>query len=155
MTEGTAGLWPSTFYQICEGRTAKYGTWVKFEVLFRQMFIPVDASIIALNKINKLKQNWDLNTYVAEFCMLVAVANVKESHVLVHLFNLGLKDDLLCAIHMMGDIPNDFNKYLAAVMKIDSNINQGNTTIASLTPIDTATTVPILDLRKGMTMQWM
>jgi hypothetical protein len=130
MTEGMAGSWSSTFYQVCEGRTAKYGTWADFKVSFRQMFIPVDGSIIMLNKINRLKQKGDLNSYVTEFCALVAIANVKESHILVHLFNLGLNNHLLCAIHMMGDIPSDFDKYLAAVMKIDSNINQGNTTIS-------------------------
>jgi hypothetical protein len=31
MTEGTAGLWSSMFYQVCDGRTAKYGTWAEFE----------------------------------------------------------------------------------------------------------------------------
>jgi len=87
------------------------------------MFIPVDVSIVALNKVNKLKQQRNLNSYVAEFCALIAVANVKESHILIHMFNLGLKDHLLCAIHLMGDIPNDFDKYLTTVMKIDSNIN--------------------------------
>jgi hypothetical protein len=109
---------------------AKYGTWANFETSFREMFVPVDASIVALNKINRLKQQRSLTSYVAEFCALVAVANVKESHVLIHMFNLGLNNNLLCTIHMMGDIPNDFDKYLTAVMKIDSNINQGNTTIS-------------------------
>jgi len=32
MTEGTAGSWSSTFYQLCEGRMAKYGTWADFEM---------------------------------------------------------------------------------------------------------------------------
>jgi hypothetical protein len=60
----------------------------------------------------------------------VAVANVKESHVLIHMFNLGLNNNLLHAIHLMGEIPTDFDKYVTAVTKIDSNINCGNTTIS-------------------------
>jgi hypothetical protein len=56
MTEGMAASLSTMFYQLCKGRTAKYGTWADFETLFREMFVPVDASIVALNKINKLKQ---------------------------------------------------------------------------------------------------
>jgi len=78
----------------------------------------------ALNNINKLKQKGDLTSYVAEFCSLVAIANVKESHVLTHLFNLGLQPSLIQAIHMMETIPNDFNKYITAIMKINSNIDR-------------------------------
>jgi hypothetical protein len=130
MTEGTASSWSDPFYQLCEGRTAKYGTWVDFEKEFREMFIPADASIVALNKIQKLKQlGRSLTSYVAEFHSLVAVANVKESHVLIHMFNLGLNDDLVCTVHLMGEIPTDFDKYITAVTKIDSNINRGKTTI--------------------------
>jgi hypothetical protein len=51
MTEGTASSWSDTFYQLCEGRTAKYGTWADFEKEFQEMFIPADASIVTLNKI--------------------------------------------------------------------------------------------------------
>jgi hypothetical protein len=69
-------------------------------------------------------------SYVAKFRSLVAVAHVKESHVLIHMFNLGLNDDLMRAIHLMGEIPTDFDKYITAVTKIDSNINRGKTTIA-------------------------
>jgi hypothetical protein len=123
MTEETAASWSTMFYQLCKGRMAKYGTWADFKTSFREMFIPVDASIVALNKINRLKQQRSLTSYVAEFYMLMAVANVKESHVLIHMFNLGLNDNLLHTIHMMGDIPHDFDKYLTAVIKIDSNIN--------------------------------
>jgi len=131
MTEGTASSWSDTFYQLCEGRTAKYGTWADLEKEFREMFIPADASIVALNKIQKLKQlGRSLTSYVAEFRSLVAVANVKESHVLIHMFNLGLNDDLVNAVHLMGEIPTDFDKYITAVIKIDSNINCGKTTIA-------------------------
>jgi hypothetical protein len=120
-----------TFYQVCEGRTAKYGTWADFEKEFREMFIPADASIVALNKIQKLKQlGKSLTSYVAEFHSLVVVANVKESHVLIHIFNLGLNNDLVRAIHLMGEIPTNFDKYITAVTKIDSNINRGKTTIA-------------------------
>jgi hypothetical protein len=46
------------------------------------------------------------------------------------MFNLGLNDDLVNAVHLMGEIPTDFDKYITAVIKIDSNINCGNTTIA-------------------------
>jgi hypothetical protein len=131
MTEGTASSWSDTFYQVCEGRTAKYSTWADFEKEFRDMFVPADASIVALNKIQKLKQlTKSLTSYIAEFHSLVAVANVKESHVLIHMFNLGLNDNPLRAIHMMGEIPTDFDKYVTAVTKIDSNINCGNTTIS-------------------------
>jgi hypothetical protein len=131
MTEGTASSWSDTFYQLCEGRMAKYGTWADFEKEFREMFIPADVSIVALNKIQKLKQlGWGLSSYVAEFRSLVAVANVKESHVLIHMFNLGLNDDLVNAVHLMGEIPTDFDKYITTVIKIDSNINRGKTTIA-------------------------
>jgi hypothetical protein len=95
------------------------------------MFIPADASIVALNKIQKLKQlGRSLTSYVAEFHSLVAVANVKESHVLIHMFNLGLTDDLVNAVHLMGEIPTDFDKYITAVTKIDSNMKRGKTTIA-------------------------
>jgi hypothetical protein len=131
MTEGTASSWSDTFYQVCEGRTAKYGTWADFEKEFREMFIPTDVSIVALNKIQKLKQlGRSLTSYVAEFRSLVAVANVKESHVLIHMFNLGLNNDLVRAVHLMGEIPTNFDKYITAVTKIDSNINCGKTTIA-------------------------
>jgi hypothetical protein len=131
MTEGTASSWSDTFYQVCEGRMAKYGTWADFEKEFQEMFIPADASIVALNKIQKLKQlGRSLTSYVAEFRSLVAVANVKESHVLIHMFNLGLNDNLVRAIHLMGEIPTDFDKYITTVTKIDSNINRGQTTIA-------------------------
>jgi hypothetical protein len=131
MTEGTAASWSDTFYQVCEGRTARYGTWADFEKEFREMFIPANASIVALNKIQKLKQlQKSLTSYIAEFHSLVVVANVKESHVLIHMFNLGLNDDLLRAIHLMGEIPTDFDKYITTVTKIDSNINRGKTTIA-------------------------
>jgi hypothetical protein len=131
MTEGTASSWSDTFYQVCEGRMAKYGTWANFEKEFRDMFVPANASIVALNKIQKLKQlQKSLISYIAEFRSLVAVANVKESHVLIHMFNLGLNDTLLRAIHMMGEIPTDFDKYVTTVTKIDSNINCGNTTIS-------------------------
>jgi hypothetical protein len=131
MTEGTSSSWSNTFYQLCEGRLAKYGTWVDFEKEFWEMFIPADASIVALNKIQKLKQlGRSLMSYVAEFRSLVAVANVKESHVLIHMFNLGLNDDLVNAVHLMGEIPTHFNKYITAVIKIDSNINRSKTTIA-------------------------
>jgi hypothetical protein len=131
MTEGTASSWSDTFYQVCEGRTAKYGTWADFEKEFREMFIPADASIVALNKIQKLKQlGRSLMSYVTEFRSLVAVANVKESHVLIHMLNLGLNDDLVRTVHLMGEIPTDFDKYITAVTKIDSNINHGKTTIA-------------------------
>jgi hypothetical protein len=95
MTEGTTGSWASTFYQVCEGRTAKYSMFADFETSFKDMFIPVDASIIALNKINELKQKGYLTSYITEFCALIAVANVKESHVLTHLFNLGLQPSLI------------------------------------------------------------
>jgi hypothetical protein len=131
MTEGTASSWSDTFYQLCEGRTAKYGTWANFEKEFWEMFIPADASIVALNKIQKLKQlGRGLSSYVAKFHSLIAVANVKESHVLIHMFNLGLNDDLVNAVHLMGEIPTDFDRYITAVIKIDSNINRGKTTIA-------------------------
>jgi hypothetical protein len=130
MTEGTAASWSDTFYQVCEGRMAKYGTRANFEKEFWEMFIPADVSIVALNKIQKLKQlQKSLTSYVAEFHSLVAVANIKESHVLIHMFNLGLNNDLLRAIHLMGEIPTDFDKYITAVTKIDSNINRGKTTI--------------------------
>jgi hypothetical protein len=69
--------------------------WAKFETAFKDMFIPIDASIVTLNKIKKLEQKGDLTSYVAEFCALVAIANVKESHVLTHLFNLGLQPNLV------------------------------------------------------------
>jgi hypothetical protein len=96
-----------------------------------EMFIPANVSIVALNKIQKLKQlGRSLMSYVAEFCSLVVVANVKESHVLIHMFNLGLNDDLVRAIHLMGEIPTNFDKYITAITKIDSNINHGKTTIA-------------------------
>jgi hypothetical protein len=131
MMEGTASSWSNTFYQLCEGRLAKYGTWVDFEKEFQEMFIPANASIVALNKIQKLKQlGRSLTSYVAEFHSLVAVANVKESHVLIHMFKLGLNDDLVNAVHLMGEIPTDFDKYITAVIKIDSNINCSKTTIA-------------------------
>jgi len=131
MMEGTASSWSDTFYQVCEGRTAKYGTWADFEKEFWEMFIPANASIITLNKIQKLKQlGRSLMSYVAEFRSLVAVANVKESHVLIHMFNLGLNDNLVRAVHLMGEIPTDFDKYITAITKIDSNINRGKTTIA-------------------------
>jgi hypothetical protein len=131
MTEGTASSWSDMFYQVCEGRTAKYGTWADFEKEFRDMFVPADTSIVALNKIQKLKQlQKSLTSYIAEFRSLVAVANIKESHVLIHMFNLGLNDTLLHAIHMMGEIPTDFDKYVTTVTKIDSNINRGNPTIS-------------------------
>jgi hypothetical protein len=131
MTEGTASSWSDTFYQVCEGRSSKYGTWADFEKEFREMFIPADASIVALNKIQKLKQlGRSLTSYVAEFRILVAVANVKESHVLIHMFNLGLNDELVNAVHLMGEIPTDFDKYITAVTKIDSNMKRGKTTIA-------------------------
>jgi hypothetical protein len=95
------------------------------------MFVPADISIVALNKIQKLKQlQKSLTSYIAEFCSLVAVANIKESHVLIHMFNLGLNDTLLHAIHMMGEIPTNFDKYITAITKIDSNINCRNTTIS-------------------------
>jgi hypothetical protein len=94
------------------------------------MFIPADASIVALNKIQKLKQlGRSLMSYVAKFHSLVAVANIKESHVLIHMFNLGLNDDLVHAVHLMGEIPTDFDKYITAITKIDSNINRSKTTI--------------------------
>jgi hypothetical protein len=94
------------------------------------MFIPANASIVALNKIQKLKQlQKSLMSYIAEFRLLIAVANVKESHVLIHMFNLGLNDDLLSAIHLMGEIPTNFDKYITTVTEIDSNINRGKTTI--------------------------
>jgi hypothetical protein len=131
MTEGMASSWSDTFYQLCEGRMAKYGTWADFEKEFREMFIPADASIVALNKIQKLQQlGRSLTSYISEFRSLVAVANVKESHVLIHMFNLGLNDDLVNTVHLMGEIPTDFDKYITAVIKIDSNINCGKTTIA-------------------------
>jgi hypothetical protein len=131
MTEGTASSWSDTFYQVCKGRSSKYGTWADFEKEFREMFIPADASIVALNKIQKLKQlGRSLTSYVAKFHALVAVANVKESHVLIHMFNLGLNDDLVNAIHLMGEIPTDFDKYITTVTKIDSNMKRGKTTIA-------------------------
>jgi hypothetical protein len=131
MIEGTAASWSDTFYQVCEGRMARYGTWADFEKEFWEMFIPADASIVALNKIQKLKQlQKSLTSYIAEFRSLVAVANVKESHVLIHMFNLGLNNDLLRAIHLMGEIPTNFDKYITAITKIDSNINCGKTTIA-------------------------
>jgi hypothetical protein len=131
MTEGTASSWSDMFYQLCEGGTAKYGTWANFEKEFRNMFVLADASIVTLNKIQKLKQlQKSLTSYIAEFRSLMAIANIKESHVLIHMFNLGLNDTLLRAIHMMGDIPTDFDKYVTAVTKIDSNINRRNTTIS-------------------------
>jgi hypothetical protein len=131
MTEGTASSWSDTFYQLCKGRMAKYGTWANFEKEFQEMFIPADASIVALNKIQKLKQlGRSLMSYVAEFRSLVVVANVKESHVLIHMLNLGLNDDLVNAVHLMGEIPTDFDKYITTVTKIDSNIKCGKTTIA-------------------------
>jgi hypothetical protein len=131
MTEGMASSWSDTFYQLCEGRSAKYGTWADFEKEFQEMFIPANASIVALNKIQKLKQlGRSLMSYVAKFRSLVAVANIKESHVLIHMFNLGLNDDLMNAVHLMGEIPTNFDKYITAVTKIDSNINRGKTTIA-------------------------
>jgi hypothetical protein len=131
MMEGMASSWSDTFYQVCEGRSTKYGTWADFEKEFQDMFVPADASIVALNKIQKLKQlQKSLTSYITKFCSLVAVANAKESHILIHMFNLGLNDPLLCAIHMMGEIPTDFDKYVTAVTKIDSNINRGNTTIS-------------------------
>jgi hypothetical protein len=72
MTEGTAASWSDTFYQVCEGRMAKYGTWPDFEKEFWEMFIPADASIVALNKIQKLKQlQKSLTSYIAEFQCLV------------------------------------------------------------------------------------
>jgi hypothetical protein len=129
MTEGTASSWADMFYQVCEGRTTKYGTWVDFEKEFMNMFVPADASIVALNKIQKLKQlQKSLTSYIAEFRSLMVIANIKESHVLIHMFNLGLNDTLLHTIHMMGDIPTDFDKYVTTVTKIDSNINRRNTT---------------------------
>jgi hypothetical protein len=131
MTEGTASSWSDTFYQVCEGRTAKYGTWADFEKEFREMFIPADASIVALNEIQKLKQlGRSLMSYVAEFRSLIVVANIKKSHVLIHMFNLGLNNDLVNTVHLMGEIPTDFDKYITTITKIDSNINCGKTTIA-------------------------
>jgi len=110
---------------------AKYGTWADFEKEFREMFIPTNASIVMLNKIQKLKQlGRSLMSYVAEFHSLVAVANIKESYVLIHMFNLGLNDNLVRAVHLMGEIPTNFDKYITTVTKIDSNINHGKTTIA-------------------------
>jgi hypothetical protein len=130
MTEGTASSWLDTFYQVCEGRTAKYGTWADFEKEFWEMFIPANARIVVLNKIQKLKQlGRSLTSYVAKFRSLVVVANVKESHILIHMFNLGLNDNLVRAVHLMGEIPTDFDKYITTVTKIDSNINRGKTTI--------------------------
>jgi hypothetical protein len=131
MMEGMASSWSDMFYQVCEGRMAKYGTWANFKKEFQDMFVPANASIVTLNKIQKLKQlQKSLTSYIAEFHSLVAVANIKESHILIHMFNLGLNNTLLCAIHMMGEIPTDFDKYVTAVTKIDSNINRGNTTIS-------------------------
>jgi hypothetical protein len=130
MTEGMAASWSDTFYQVCEGRTARYGTWADFEKEFWEMFIPTNASIVALNKIQKLKQlQKSLTFYITEFRSLVVVANVKESHVLIHMFNLGLNDNILRAIHLMGKIPTNFDKYITAIAKIDSNINCSKTTI--------------------------
>jgi hypothetical protein len=131
MMEGTASSWADMFYQVCEGRMAKYGSWTDFEKEFRDMFLPANASIVTLNNIQKLKQLMkSLTSYIAEFHSLVAVANIKESHILIHMFNLGLNDNLLHAIHMMGEIPIDFDKYVTAVIKIDNNINCRNTTIS-------------------------
>jgi hypothetical protein len=111
--------------------TAKYGTWADFEKEFREMFIPANASIVALNKIQKLKQlGRSLMSYVAEFRSLIVVANIKKSHVLIHMFNLGLNNDLVNTVHLMGEIPTDFDKYITTVTKIDSNINCSKTTIA-------------------------
>jgi len=135
MTEGMASSWSDTFYQVCEGRTAKYGTWADFEKEFQDMFVPADTSIVVLNKIQKLKQlQKSLTSYITKFQSLVVVANIKESHVLIHMFNLGLNDTLLHAIHMMGEIPIDFDKYVTTVTKIDSNINHGNTIISLTNP---------------------
>jgi len=130
MMEGTASSWSDMFYQLCEGRAAKYGTWANFKKEFRDMFVPADVSIVVLNKIQKLKQQKSLTSYVAEFCALMAVANIKESHVLIHMFNLGLNNNLLHAIHMMGEIPTNFDKYITMVTKIENNINHGNTIIS-------------------------
>jgi hypothetical protein len=45
------------------------------------------------------------------------------------MFNFGLHSNLVHAIHMMETIPNDFNKYITMIMKIDSNISRSQTTI--------------------------
>jgi hypothetical protein len=138
MMEGTATSWSDTFYQVCEGRTAKYGTWANFEKEFRDIFVPADASIVVLNKIQKLKQlTKSLTSYITEFCSLVAVANVKESHVLIHMFNLGLNDNLPHAIHLMGEIPTNF---------------KGIPLSPSLTPTATTTTVLSIRCRRRMMM---
>jgi hypothetical protein len=67
MTEGTASSWSDTFYQVCEGRSTKYGTWTDFEKEFQDMFVPADVSIVTLNKIQKLKQlQKSLTSYITE-----------------------------------------------------------------------------------------
>jgi hypothetical protein len=38
--EGTASSWLDTFYQVCKGRTAKYGTWADFEKNFGRCLSP-------------------------------------------------------------------------------------------------------------------
>jgi hypothetical protein len=48
MTEGMASSWSDTFYQVCEGRTAKYGTWANFKKEFQDIFVPTDTSCYEL-----------------------------------------------------------------------------------------------------------
>jgi hypothetical protein len=48
------------------------------------MFIPIDVSIVALNKIAGLKQKGDLTSHITKFYSLIAVANVKESYILIY-----------------------------------------------------------------------
>jgi hypothetical protein len=85
ITEGNTAAWATTFYENVDQKTSKsFGTFTNFEKDFQAMFIPIGVSIVALNKIAELKQKGDLTSHITKFCSLIAVANVKESHILIH-----------------------------------------------------------------------
>jgi hypothetical protein len=127
MNEGTAGTWAQTFYQDAfSSNPPKCGKWDDFEKAFKESFSSPDQAGEVLSKLRELKQGSEpLVKYVSTFKALVSQASIKESVVLIEWFCQGLNYGLVTSIYHMENVPTDFDKFVTATMKLDTNWKQG------------------------------
>jgi hypothetical protein len=102
-----------------------FGTYKDFINSLKAAFDDPDAIATATRKLYELKQgNHSISHYHAEFSTLAGKLKNWEKPALLAQFKRGLNDDIKDALVNRTDLPDDFDKYVAELIKIDNNITQ-------------------------------
>ena len=86
-----------------------YGTWEKFRQNFTQSFVTSDVQGEALRELRRITQTKDVDTYIQDFRMLVARAELTDQVTIEGFFRSGLKSYIKNVLKMQLTMPKQMD----------------------------------------------